>query len=354
MKRRLQMNNTIKNRYEFMLLLEAEMCNPNGDPDAGNLPRQDQESELGYITDVAIKRRCRNYIDDAYGNEPGNAIMYRNGTSINKIIAQACFQANDISKIEGKFTNTKVDETKSILLQQYWDIRTFGGVLSTGLNAGQVKGAVQIGISRSIDPIHIEDITVTRMCYTDGKDFKTLEEYDKEEQSRSDDKKRTMGNKSFITYGLYLVKGTVSAMLAEKTGFTEDDLNKLFEALFQMYEHDISSSKQGMHVIAPIIIFKHTGTQDKANTEQKEKEAKLGCCPAQRLYKTLSVKKKDFVEHPLSLQDYDISLDTTKIPNGVELGLKLNPFEPVFYGNDALSHAALNGMEMNNGIITIS
>lgn len=324
------MNNILTNRYEFMFLVEANGCNPNGDPDMGNLPRQDEDTELGYITDVALKRRIRNYIQDAYGKNANMQILMQKGTSINEKIAESTLAVNEITTFPKKFVNTKVSETENYMASRYWDVRTFGGVLSTGRNAGQIRGAVQFtGCNFSIDPIQPKSITVTRMCYTDGGNYSTLDEYKAADQKLSDDKKRTMGTKQFIPYGLYLVRGSVSACLAKKNGFTEEDLDKLFEAIIQMYNHDISSSKQGMSVVGPLIIFKHVGTQAQENREQNEKEAMLGCAPAHKLFELLTVKKREDVLSPRKYDDYDVSLNVSSVPNGVRVGFKSYPFEPV-------------------------
>lgn len=191
------MSQVVANRYEFMVLVEAKMCNPNGDPDMGNLPRQDNDTGHGYITDVAFKRRIRNYVDDGYQGIASKEILMRSGTSINKKIAESVLKVNNLQEVPKKFTNKKVAETTIDMMERYWDVRTFGAVLSTGLNAGQVRGAVQIGMALSVDPIELEDITITRMVYADGKDFSTLDEYEKEENERPDDKKRTMGTKKY-------------------------------------------------------------------------------------------------------------------------------------------------------------
>lgn len=326
------MNEVLSNRYEFMFLVEANGCNPNGDPDMGNLPRQDEDTGLGYITDVALKRRIRNYIDDAYGTEDQMQILMRKGTSINEKIAESALAVNGIDKFSKGFVNNKVSETEAYMTNRYWDVRTFGGVLSTGRNAGQVRGAVQItGSNFSIDPIQPKSITVTRMCYTDGGDYSTLEEYREADQKLAEDKKRTMGTKQFVPYGLYLVRGSVSACLAQKNGFTNEDLNKLFEAIIQMYNHDISSSKEGMSVVGPLIIFKHIGTQAPENEEQNKKEAMLGCAPAHKLFSLLDIRKKDGVLTPRQYKDYDVALKVSEIPTGVCVGFKSMPFEPVVW-----------------------
>lgn len=324
------MKETLQNRYEFMFLVEAEGCNPNGDPDMGNLPRQDEDTGLGYITDVALKRRIRNYIDDAYGEDAQMNILMRKGTSINEKIAESALVVNSIDKFPKGFVNTKVSESEAYMTNKYWDVRAFGGVLSTGRNAGQVRGAVQLtGANFSVDPIQPKSITVTRMCYTDGGDYSTLDEYKDADRKLGDDKKRTMGTKQFIPYGLYVVRGSVSACLAQKNGFTQEDLDKLFEAILQMYNHDISSSKAGMSVVGPLMIFKHIGTQAPANEVQNKKEAMLGCAPAHKLFGLLDIKKKENVVCPRKFSDYEITLDVSHLPNGVQLGFKSLPFESV-------------------------
>ena len=339
------MTPVVANRYELMALIEAKMCNPGGGPDMGNLPRQDSDTGHGYITDVALKRRIRNYVDDGYQGVEGKAILMRSGTSINKKIAESVFRVNDLQKVDKGFKNKKVPETTKDMLERYWDVRTFGAVLSTGLNAGQVRGAVQIGMALSVDPIEIEDITITRMVYADGKDFGTLGEYEKEENERPDDKKRTMGSKKFTPYGLYIMKGTISASLAEKTGFTEEDKDLLFEAILQMYNHDVSSSKQGMTVVSPLIVFKHVGTQEPSNAEQNAREAKLGCASAHKLYDLLNVEKKDGVEYPRDISDYNVILRLSDVPDGVEAGIKEAPFSKAVYGD------GVDEIARNNGIL---
>ncbi len=339
------MNQVVANRYEFMVLVEAKMCNPNGDPDMGNLPRQDNDTGHGYITDVAFKRRIRNYVDDGYQGIAGKEILMRSGTSINKKIAESVLKVNNLQEVPKKFTNKKVFETTIDMMERYWDVRTFGAVLSTGLNAGQVRGAVQIGMALSVDPIELEDITITRMVYADGKDFSTLDEYEKEENERPDDKKRTMGTKKYTPYGLYILKGTISASLAEKTGFTEEDKELLFEAILQMYNHDVSSSKQGMAVVSPLVIFKHVGTQGPNNAEQNAREAKLGCASAHKLYNILKVEKREGVDFPRDIADYNVVLRLSDVPEGIEVGMKGSPFSKVLYG------AGVREIAQNNGIM---
>lgn len=324
----------VKNTYTFTMLVEAKLSNPNGDPDMGNLPRQDLETEVGIITDVAFKRRIRNYIDTAYAGEVGMDILMRNGVSINKEIAKIVLETNGEEKFAPDFKNKKIKESSELFCKRFWDVRTFGGVLATGRNAGQITGPVQIGMAESVDPIHIEDMTITRMCYTDGKDFVSIEDYEKEEAERPEDKKRTMGEKKVVSYGLYVVQGTISPNLAIRTGFSEDDLSKLFEALLQMYEFDNSASKQGMRAASPLIIFKHIGTHPE-NPEQNAKEALLGCMPAHKLYDMLQIKKKDGIEYPRKLDDYDIAMCIPENMRGIDIGIKENPFGDIIWKNES-------------------
>ena len=313
----------VKNTYTFTMLVEAKLANPNGDPDMGNLPRQDIETEIGIITDVAFKRRIRNYIDVAYAGEDGMDILIRNGVSINKEIAKIVLEVNGEEKFAEPFKNKKVPESAAAFCKRFWDVRTFGGVLSTGRNAGQITGPVQLGMAESVDPIHIEDA-----------------EHD--EQT-----KRTMGEKKVVSYGLYVVQGTISPSLAIRTGFSEDDLNKLFEALLQMYEFDNSASKQGMRAASPLIIFKHIGTHPE-NPEQNEKEALLGCMPAHKLYNMLRITKKEGVEYPRKLEDYDIAMQIPETMRGIDIGVKENPFGDIIWRNESTDEFSQT-LE-NNGI----
>lgn len=329
--------NVLKNAYTFMVVLEAVGCNPNGDPDLANAPRQDFETGLGIITDVATKRRIRNYVEAAYADQPGMEILMQSGTSINKEIAKAVLEANGLETFTKDFKNKKVDDSSALIAKRYWDARTFGAVLATGRNAGQLNGPVQFGMAMSVDPVHVENITITRMCYTDGKDFNSLKEYENEELSRPEDKKRTMGDKKFVSYGLYVVQGTVSANLAAKTGFTESDLRVLFEAIMQMYDFDNTSSKQGMRIASPLIIFKHIGTHPE-DPEQNAREALLGCAPAHKLYDMLKIRRKAGVEFGRKLDDYDITLEfSDEMRNtlrGVNIGMKELPFSDIVWKND--------------------
>lgn len=330
--------NPIKNRYEFMALAAAYMCNPNGDPDMDNRPRVIPEAGFGVISDVAQKRDIRDYIQVAF---PEHDILMRSGASVNRAIAGAMMDVIGKDTLKNVSKGEKAKETSQRLCEKYWDVRTFGGVMSTGRNGGQIQGPVQMDMAVSYDPIEIEEITITRDCYTVG-DYDTLQEFDDADAKMDENKKRTMGNKSFTPFGLYLIKGTVSASLAEKTGFSESDLEMLWESILQMYEHCSSSSKAGMSLVSPLIIFKHVGKYQKDNEKQQEKQAKLGCAPAHMLYRLLSVKKKDGVENPMKVEDYDISFNASGVPNGVTVGFKYLPFEDIEWTADNLEQYGIN------------
>lgn len=332
----------MNNRYEFMFFIEAKNCNPNGDPDMGNTPRIDPETMHGIITDVAIKRRIRNYIENGFNHKYGMDIIKREASNMNRAIAEAVLTVND-TEIDKK-GNKKIQEASEYLCHKYFDVRTFGDVLTTGLNAGQVRGPVQIAIANSIDPISPIDMSITRMCYTDG-DYITLEEYDIKDNEMPQDKKRTMGRKQIIPYGLYLVKGSISANLADKTGFNENDMKILFEAIMNMYSNDISASKMGMSVIAPMIIFKHVGTD--SDEEQRIRESKLGCANLYVLHNLLEISRKPDVEYARDYKDYNVTLNYFKKPNGIEIGFKDDPFGDIIWNKE--QDDWINIIKDNNG-----
>ena len=317
----------LKNRYEIVALVSAKMCNPNGDPDMANSPRMDMDTNIGIITDTAFKARMRNYVQEAYPAKDGYSILMRNGNSLNRAIAESVLDVNNATSMK-KGENKKINEAADFMCKKYWDVRTFGAVLSTGLNAGQVRGAVQVAMASSVDPIDPVVASITRCCYTEG-DYGSLAEYDAADAKLPEDKKRTMGNKAFIPYGLYVMKMTVSANLAEKTGFSEEDLKVLLESVMQMYNLDASSSKMGMSVLSPIVVFKHVGTTDPANVEQLEKECKLGCAQAYQLFNMLSVERKADVELARDYTDYDIKLHMEDLPAGVVCGVKKAAYQDV-------------------------
>lgn len=313
------MNTPIKNRYEFMFFFDCENGNPNGDPDAGNAPRIDPQDMHGLVSDVAIKRRIRNYVQIARENKTPNAIFVEHATNLNTKIVQAHENSDGGydpgAKGAGK---EKVGQARQWLCDNFFDIRTFGAVMSTGPNAGQVRGPVQLSFARSVEAVLPMDISITRMAVSeDVKGAKSSDDYIKWENDQPENKLRTMGRKNLIPYGMYMAKGFISAHLAEQTGFSEDDLALFWEALLNMYEHDRSSSKGHMAVRGPIFVFKHVGTDSDEN--QRLQQAKLGCAPAHRLFDLIRVTKNEGVDAPRSFSDYTVTLNETDLPTGVEL-----------------------------------
>lgn len=316
----------IQNRYEFLYYLSCINSNPNGDPDMGNAPRLDPETMQGYITDVATKRRIRNYIQTAYAGQPGMNIIVQQGTNINRLIAEARREAGVEESAKDK---NAVYKGRKKACQMFYDVRTFGAVMSTGPNAGQVRGPVQITFGKSLDPVLPLDVSITRMAAALGKAGKSLEEYTRLEQNAPEDELRTMGRKQLIPFGLYEVRGFISANLAAETGFDETDLNALFEAILNMYEHDRSASKGEMDIVSPLIIFKHVGTD--TDEIQRVRQAKLGCAPAHRLFDLVQVQKKPEISAPRSYRDYTARVALSKVPSGVEVGFKRDAFSPVVW-----------------------
>lgn len=317
----------IQNRYEFLYLFDCENGNPNGDPDAGNSPRIDPEDMHGLVSDVAVKRRIRNYIQIAFGNAAPNAIFVEHSTNLNRQIT-AAHEATGGAPA-GSGNRTQVGNARNWMCQQFFDVRTFGAVMSTGPNAGQVRGPVQVAFSRSVDPILPMDASITRMAVAEKvAGAKTAADYAKWENEQEEDKLRTMGRKSLIPYGLYVAKGFVSANLAEGTKFSEDDLTHLWQALKGMWDHDRSASK-GMMSCRGLYVFKHVGTDSDA--AQRVRQAKLGCAPAHRLldYSTdqrpinnviIDIRKRDgLTGSPRSFADYVVTMHRDRLPNGVEL-----------------------------------
>ena len=315
----------IQNRYEFMYYVACTDANPNGDPDMGNTPRVDPQTLCGYISDVATKRRIRNYVDMAYAGEPGMNIIIQQGTNINRHIAQAKHEAGFEECANGK---DAVYAGRRKACELFYDVRTFGAVMSTGPNAGQVRGPVQITFGRSLDPVYPLDLSITRVAVADNNaKCSTAEDYLKWEQETPEDKLRTMGRKQLIPFGLYEVRGFISANLAAETGFDERDLSILSEAILNMYEHDRSASKGTMSVVSPLILFKHVGSD--SDGAQRARQAKLGCAPAHKLFELVHVQKKEGVEHPRSYKDYDAVVHLDKVPSGVQIGFKEDAFREI-------------------------
>jgi len=317
----------IENRYEFLFLFDCENGNPNGDPDAGNAPRIDPQDMHGLVSDVAIKRRIRNYVQIARGNAMPYAIFVEHATNLNTKIAKAHEATGGLPDAKKVANKAKVEDARRWMCENFFDVRTFGAVMSTGPNAGQVRGPVQITFARSVDPILPLDLSITRVAVT-GFDKKTHGVTDSPDMPSDkllaleaqvpQDKLRTMGRKALIPYGLFVGKGFISAHLAQQTGFSKEDLKLLFEGILNMYEHDRSASKGVMTVRQPIYVFKHVGTDGDA--EQRKRQAMLGCCPAQVLFEqVVQVRKNDGVEAPRSFDDYAVTVNRDQVPNGVEL-----------------------------------
>lgn len=329
------MSDIIQNRYEFLCLFDCENGNPNGDPDAANAPRIDPQDMRGLVSDVALKRRVRNYVQIARGNQMPNAIFVEHATNLNRPITLA-HESTDGGLVVGEkgAGKAKVELARQWMCRSFYDVRTFGAVMSTGPNAGQVRGPVQLSFSRSVDPVLPLDISITRMAVAENvKGAKSSEDYRKWEEQQPEDKLRTMGRKAMIPYGLYVLKGFISQHLAEGTGFTEEDLALLWEALLRMFEHDRSASKGVMSVREPIFVFKHAGTD--SDLKQRAQQAKLGCAPAHKLFDLVEIAKPDGVEAPRSFSDYRVVFHRSRMPRGVEAGY-------VVTGNDGAAFVDWN------------
>ena len=297
------MSEAIKNRYEFVVLFDVENGNPNGDPDAGNMPRTDPETSIGIVTDVCIKRKIRNYVELVQENVPGYNILIKADRALNTKFAEAYSECGykpmkDNGKDadeETKKDREKINTTREYMCKNYFDVRTFGAVMNTGKNpCGIVRGPVQFTFAKSIDPVCLQDITITRQGRTTEERMKTGD--------------TEMGNKSVISYGLYSAEGYISAMLAQKvTGFSEDDLELLWNAIINMFEHDRSAAR-GKMTVHKLYIFKHQNA--------------LGNAPAGILFDKINVQKKADVTIPRKFSDYEISVDSA-MPEGVEFIEKL-------------------------------
>ena len=288
----------IENRYEFVMLFDVENGNPNGDPDAGNLPRIDSETAHGIVTDVCLKRKIRNFVEIYKEGEPSYNILMKSDRSLNSKFTAAYDACGLEKKNKGKNPDD-VEKARKFMCENYFDVRTFGAVMSTGDDpCGIVRGPVQINFAKSLDPVFEQDITITRQAITTDADF-------------NDKGKRTeMGKKHYVPYGLYRAEGYISAMLAQKvTGFSEDDLELLWTAIINMFEHDRSAAR-GKMCMRKLYVFKHSNA--------------LGNCPAHILTDKISCTftPTDDKRVPRSFSDYVITVDRN-MPEGVELIEKL-------------------------------
>ena len=285
----------INNRYEFIALFDVENGNPNGDPDAGNMPRVDPETAHGIVTDVCIKRKIRNYIELCKEGEAEYNILIKTDKSLNSKFTAAYKAEGLMTEQKGKNPDD-VRQARDYMCRNYFDVRAFGAVMSTGEDpCGIVRGPVQINFARSLSPVYQQDITITRQART------TNDRMEKNGETE-------MGKKSIVPYGLYKAEGYVSAMLAQKvTGFSEDDLELLWTAIINMFEHDHSAAR-GKMCMRKLIVFKH--------------ESPLGNAPSHVLFDKLSVSRKAGVEFARSYDDYDVTIDKN-MPDGVTLIEKL-------------------------------
>lgn len=286
----------IKNRYEFVILFDVENGNPNGDPDAGNMPRIDPETGYGLVTDVCLKRKIRNYVQTVKEDETGYRIYIKDGVPLNRSDEEACkYVGVDPAKLkEAKKTKENLDLLlRDFMCSNFYDIRTFGAVMTTfvkgALNCGQVRGPVQLGFGKSVDPILPQEVTITRVAITT--------------ESDAEKKGTEMGRKYIVPYGLYRAEGYISANLARKTtGFSEDDLNLLWQAILNMFELDRSAARGKMSV-RELIVFRH--------------DSEFGNAPAYKLFDLVNVQRKEGVVTPRAYSDYDVTVDLSNLPAGV-------------------------------------
>ncbi len=300
------MSDAIQSRYEFVYLFDVENGNPNGDPDAGNMPRIDPETSHGLITDVCLKRKVRNFVEIAgtAGQLPETEgkkfhIYVQEKAILNRQHAmayEACRLKSDAKKLPKKEEDAR--RVTAWMCSNFFDVRTFGAVMTTDVNCGQVRGPVQMNFARSIDPIVPLEISITRMAVT------TEAEAEKQQGDN-----RTMGRKHIVPYALYRAEGFVSAPLADKTGFTDADLGLLWQALLVMFDHDRSAARGKMSA-RNLFVFKH--------------QSALGNAPAQKLFDLVKVERSgDPAAPPRSFADYKVTLEQAAVPSGVELQVKL-------------------------------
>lgn len=290
------MSEVIKNRYEFVILFDVENGNPNGDPDAGNMPRIDPETGCGIVTDVCLKRKIRNYVETVKEDAPGYRIYIKESVPLNRSDKEA-YKALDIDEKdvkEAKKTREGLDKLIcDFMCRNFFDIRTFGAVMTTfvkdALNCGQVRGPVQLSFARSVDPIVPQEVTITRVAITTEEDAAR--------------KGTEMGRKYIVPYGLYRCEGYISANLARKvTGFSEEDLKLLWEAIINMFEHDHSAAR-GKMAVRELIVFRH--------------DSELGNAPAHKLFDAVKVRRRDPNKPARSYEDYEVTIDEAAIPAGV-------------------------------------
>lgn len=289
---------SLNNRYDFVLVFDVKDGNPNGDPDAGNLPRLDAESGHGLVTDVALKRKVRNFVGMVKSEQPPYEIYIKEKAVLNKTHERAYIAVDAGDELKGEDKKRKgsgdtVDKARNWMCKNFFDVRTFGAVMSTGVNCGQVRGPVQLTFARSIEPVITLEHSITRMAVA------TEAEAEKQQGDN-----RTMGRKHTVPYGVYVAHGFVSAFLAKQTGFSTDDLELLWKALEQMFEHDRSAAR-GEMATRGLFVFKH--------------DSELGNAHAHSLFDRIAVKRREGVEVARNFSDYEVSVDQTDMPAGVTL-----------------------------------
>ncbi|HCC07114.1 MAG TPA: type I-C CRISPR-associated protein Cas7/Csd2 [Clostridiales bacterium] len=288
------MSEIIKNRYEFVVLFDVENGNPNGDPDAGNMPRIDAETGYGIVTDVCIKRKIRNYIEVAKEDCEKYKIYVKEGVplDVNRKWAYAETKITVPQKTDEPKEKADFDKIRNFMCDNFFDIRTFGAVMTLKYNCGQVRGPVQINFARSVDIIAPQELTITSCTY-----------------ANEGEKSSTMGRKHIVPYALYKTEGYVSANIAKSTtGFTEDDLELLWEAVINMFEHDHAAAR-GKMAVRKLIIFKH--------------ESELGNTQSHKLFERINIVKNDCELPARKYSDYTVEIDKTNVPVGVSIIEKL-------------------------------
>jgi CRISPR-associated protein Csd2 len=284
------MENVLSKRYEFVLFFEVENGNPNGDPDAGNMPRIDPETSHGLVTDVCLKRKVRNYVELAKGGMKPFDIYVREKAVLNDLNQEAYDELK--IKVEVKKLPKDPEQAKAItqyMCDRFYDIRSFGAVMSMEINCGQVRGPIQFSFAKSLDPIIPQEVTITRMAVANKKDA---------------DKERTMGRKHIVPYAVYRAEGYVSAPLAKKTGFSEGDLELLWQALVEMFEHDHSAAR-GKMASRKLVIFEHATA--------------LGNAQAHKLFELVTTKRIDESKPARAFADYNINVNHAGKPDGITI-----------------------------------
>ncbi len=300
------MSEPIKNRYDFVLVFDVQDGNPNGDPDAGNLPRLDAETGCGLVTDVCLKRKVRNVVQMTKSGVEGYDIFVKEKAVLNSLIDDAYARLGiDLNeppenksdgskrKKDGSGQGSEVERARAEMCRSYYDVRTFGAVMSTGANAGQVRGPVQMTFGRSVDPIVTSEHSITRMA--------VATEAEAEKQGGDN---RTMGRKNTVPYGVYVSHGFISANLAAQTGFTQEDLDLFWDSLKMMFEHDRSAAR-GLMSTRKLIVFKH--------------DSALGNAPSHQLFDLVSLRKKDESKPARSFSDYECVVRSSEVPAGVTM-----------------------------------